>query len=124
MILYQLLDGAEASLHAEKQDSWDHSYIVTNLTSSGAELLVGDVIHSVSVLQLKDGRLSIKARDHSALWPFRIQSLDKGGIVVGNVCSPHFFKISAHILLGRSCSDYIQVSNAGQPHNIGKRWEL
>lgn len=85
MVLYKISEDSSGNIQAKIHDSWDHNYVVTNLVSSGDSLLVGDVIHSISVLELKDGRLHIKARDHSALWPFRIQSLDDGGIVVGNV---------------------------------------
>jgi DNA damage-binding protein 1 len=87
VVLFKIseLDAFGQGLHVEKTASWNHNYVVTSLVSNGNTLIVGDVINSISVLEVSSTGLTIKARDYTPLWPYRIQSLDNNNVVGGNV---------------------------------------
>ncbi|KAL0569702.1 hypothetical protein V5O48_012262 [Marasmius crinis-equi] len=76
-------DPMGSSLH--KVAEWNHSYIVTNITSTGNRLVVADYLHSVSLLELqlakKERKLVTVARDYAPLMPLAVESFDEEAVV-------------------------------------------
>lgn len=64
---------------------FNHNYVITTLVSRDNQLLVGDVLTSVSLLKLKGSRIEPVAKDYGFLYPTSAQLLDDNTIIGGNV---------------------------------------
>lgn len=64
---------------------FNHNYVITTLVSRDNQLLVGDVLSSVSLLKLKGSQIEPVAKDHGSLFPACAQLLDNNTIIGGNV---------------------------------------
>ena len=88
----------KSALH--RVTEWNHSYLVSNIVTSGERLLVSDYLNSVSVLKFKDEsktRLETVARDYTPLMPLTIEAFEEKSILGADVSA-------LRILLRGGCS--------------------
>ena len=72
-------------LTLKKVTEWRQNYLVRSLTSLGDNLVLGDALSSVTVLDVVESKLRIVARDYGPLWPVCVHMVDKKGIIGANV---------------------------------------
>lgn len=78
-------DVPSPSFSLELLSDWNHNYMVTSLASYGNNIMAGDQISSVSLLQVVDSKLQNIARDYGPLWPVAIEASDEENIIGANV---------------------------------------
>lgn len=78
---------AENPLHVEQVMEWDYSYVLQCMAASGDTLILGDIVRSVSLLDIdwEGGKLAMKARDHQDLGPYRLTAAGDKGVIGSNV---------------------------------------
>ena len=77
----------ENPLHVELLTEWDYSYVLQCMAASGDTLILGDIVRSVSLLNInwEEGKLARKARDHQDLGPYRLAAAGEKGVIGSNV---------------------------------------
>ena len=77
----------ENPLHVELVTEWDYSYVLQCMAASGDTLIVGDIVRSVSLLDIdwEKGKLARKARDHQDLGPYRLTAAGNKGVIGSDV---------------------------------------
>ena len=77
----------ENPLHVELVTEWDYSYVLQCMAASGDTLILGDIVRSVSLLDInwEEGKLARKARDHQDLGPYRLAAAGDKGVIGSNV---------------------------------------
>ena len=87
--IFKLLEVKEGEnpLHVEQVMEWDYSYVLQCMAASGDTLILGDIVRSVSLLDIdwEKGKLAMKARDHQDLGPYRLAAAGDKGIIGSNV---------------------------------------
>lgn len=85
----QNVDGsADSPMTLQVVGQWNHNYLVTQLAVYGNRLVVGDCIHSVSLLEVgPDFVMTTIARDYAPLWPIAVEASNESNIVGANVSS-------------------------------------
>lgn len=58
---------------------------MTNLTSVGNHIVVGDAMNSVSILIIQDEKLQTLARDYAPMWPIAVEAFDENNVIAANV---------------------------------------
>jgi DNA damage-binding protein 1 len=64
---------------------FNHNYLITTLVARDDQLLVGDALTSVSLLELRGSQIEPIAKDYGSLWPTCAELLDHNTIIGGNV---------------------------------------
>lgn len=87
--IFKLIEMKEGQnpLHVELVTEWDYSYVLQCMAASGDTLILGDIVRSVSLLDInwEEGKLARKARDHQDLGPYRLAAAGDKGIIGSNV---------------------------------------
>jgi DNA damage-binding protein 1 len=91
-------------LTLKKVTDWRQNYLVRSLASLGDNLVLGDALSSVTVLDVVESKLRIVARDYGPLWPVCVHMVDKKGIIGANV-SVVFGLVLDHIPTYRTQAD-------------------
>ena len=65
---------------------WDRGYIINDIIIHHDCIAISDALRSIDLLKLVNGKLKSVARDHSALWPVRIQGIANRSILAAEVC--------------------------------------
>ena len=96
MILYDLqsddspLLPGSTTYTLQKVAEWNHNYTVSHLLANEDTLVLGDVISSISVIKLDNGKLQTVGRDYGPLWPVAVGDLGNGNVIAANVFLPEF----------------------------------
>lgn len=83
-MLYKV-EGTEKQVSMTQSTVFNHNYLITTLVSRENQLLVGDALTSISLLELKDSHIEPIAKDYGSLWPTCAELLDDNTIIGGNV---------------------------------------
>lgn len=87
MVVFRLERSRDASeqLQLTEVTKWDHNYFLTSLVVHNDRLVVGDVMHSVAILQLAEDRIHTIAKDYSPLLPVALGTTDGSSVIGANV---------------------------------------
>ena len=99
VVLYSLAGDATTEVSLLKTCEWNHNYAVTSLVAHGHRITIGDIIVSVSILEVVGTKIISIARDYGPLWPIAVEALPgHGGVIGGNVSASSaiydFFMVS------------------------------
>ena len=77
----------ENQLRVDLVTEWDYSYVLQCMAASGDTLILGDIVRSVSLLDInwEEGKLARKARDYQDLGPYRLAAAGDKGVIGSNV---------------------------------------
>ncbi|THH31175.1 hypothetical protein EUX98_g3000 [Antrodiella citrinella] len=125
IILYRINSTEdEDGLVLEQLSQWNHNYFITSLVAREGNIIAGDAISSVTVLNIQDTVLKTVVRDFAPLWPVAVEMTRNSGIV-GADCDCNLFTFSmgtsgTRTVLERDGSYHVgEVINKFLPGGIG-----
>lgn len=75
----------EREMRLKQLSQWDRGYRVDQIRIHGDQILTLDSLRSIEVLQWKDQKLHMIARDHGSVWPVATNLLSPNEIIVAEV---------------------------------------
>ncbi|KAG6333787.1 hypothetical protein ID866_5298 [Astraeus odoratus] len=84
MLVLLRIEGTEKKISLSQIAVWNHNYLISTLVSRGSQLLVGDALTSVSLLNMTESGTELIAKDYGSLWPTCAQMLDEKSLIGAN----------------------------------------
>lgn len=78
-------DNSNSDIAVQKVGEWCHNYMVTQIAAINNHLVVGDAMHSVSLIRVsEEGAMKTLARDFVPLWPIAVEAIDEQSVIGAN----------------------------------------
>lgn len=87
MFLYECVPdpSTPSSFNLEVVATWYNTYIPKSLGSFNDRVVTGDLVHSVAIIKVKEGRFVSEARDYATIYPVAVEALGEDRLIVGTV---------------------------------------
>ena len=83
--LYSVVFSGDNQISLHKVSVLSNSYLATNVVTLGEDVLIGDAMHSVTLLRKDQKELKTVSRCHTALWPVSMEFNGKHDLIIANV---------------------------------------